>query len=72
MLGLDQRSVVVGTSPVTLAGVNARRRALMIGCPLGTAGAWVTIQFNGDPSLTSGMPIFFGNNPVILEASSYG
>jgi hypothetical protein len=72
MKGVDQRTVTVGTSPVTLCASNPARVAVQIGCPLGTAGAWIAMLWDQDPTATGGMPLFFGQRPMMLSASEYG
>lgn len=72
MKGVDQRTVSVGTSPVTLCAANPARVAIQIGCPLGVDGAWISLVFNLTPTATSGMPLFFGDSPMVLHQSDYG
>lgn len=72
MKGVDQRTVTVGTAAVTLCAANQSRVAVQVGCPLGASGAWVTLLWDRDPTSTGGMPLFFGQRPVMLSASEYG
>jgi hypothetical protein len=69
---VDQRTVSVGTTPVTLCAANPRRVAIQIGCPLGAAGAWVALLWNLTPTAITGMPLFFGGRPMVLHQSDYG
>jgi hypothetical protein len=69
---VDQRTVSVGTTAVTLCAANPRRVGIQIGCPLGAAGAWISLLWNRSPTATEGMPLFFGDSPMILHADDYG
>lgn len=69
---VDQRTVPVGVSAITLCAANPRRVGIQIGCPLGVAGAWVSLLWNRSPSATEGMPIFFGDSPMMLHETDYG
>lgn len=72
MRGVDQRTVPVGVTPVVLCPVNPDRVGVQIGAPLGAQGAWVSLLFNLDPGATAGMPLFFGQRPLVLHAADYG
>lgn len=71
-LGRDIRTVTVGTSAVTLAPENPRRWALMVGCPLGASGAWISMQWAVDPTSTQGIPHFFGSRPILFDRNDFG
>ena len=62
-LGRDHRGVTVGLTDTQIAGPNAKRFALVIGCPLTNR---VTIDFGRPAVMDQGITLYPSGAPLIL------